>query len=368
MNLIDPSDKRRRLAAASPVPPRGIRPRDVWTVLWVTITVAAGLWFLYATQRIIIWVVAAAFFATVLTPLVTRLSRKMPKAVAVAAITLGFLLLVGIGGYIFGRPLAQQTIGFVRNLPETIKQAQRLPLVEDLTKRYDLEERVAKISKDLPKRAFSLSGPLLSAFRTAGNLVVALLTIFVLTIFLLIYGPSFVDSGLGLIGDPDKRETARETAAKVGRVFTGWLAGNALTSIIATIASFFTLLIAGLPYAGLLALWVGITDLLPLIGATLGAIPAVTIAFIHSVPAGIGVLIYFLVYQQFENHVLQPAVYGRTIRINPFVVLISVLAGVELAGILGALFAIPTAGAIQILVAEATELRRLRRFVPADKA
>lgn len=363
--MINPSDKRHRPAPA-PAQPARIRPRDVWTVWWVTILVIAGLWLLRQTQRIIVWVLVAAFFATVLTPLVKRLSRKMRRSAAVAVVTMGFLLLVGTGGYVFGRPLVQQTVGFVTNLPQTIQQAQRVPVIKDLSKRFDLQARVRSISTDLPKRAFSLSGPLLSAFKTAGSLAIALLTVFVFTIFLLIYGPSFVESGLALIGDSEKRTSARETAEEVGRMFTGWLAGNVLTSTLATIASLIAFLIAGLPYAVLLSLWVGITDLLPLIGATMGAIPAVVIGFIHSVPSGIAMVIYFLIYQQFENHVLQPAVYGRTIRINPFVVLVSVLVGVELAGFLGALFAIPVAGAIQILAVEAVGIRRRRRFLGPD--
>jgi predicted PurR-regulated permease PerM len=100
----------------------------------------------------------------------------------------------------------------------------------------------------------------------------------------------------------------------------------------------------------LLGLWVAIADLIPLVGASLGALPAMIVAFIHSVPAGVIVTLYFIAYQQIENHVLQPFVYGRTIQLNPFVVLLSVIVGVELAGFLGALFALPVAGAVQVIL------------------
>jgi predicted PurR-regulated permease PerM len=108
----------------------------------------------------------------------------------------------------------------------------------------------------------------------------------------------------------------------------------------------------GLPYAFLLALWVGIADLIPLVGATLGALPAIIVGFLHSTPAGIVMVVFFVVYQQFENHLLQPIVYGRTIRLNPFLVLLAVIVGVELAGFLGALLALPVAGVIQVVIEE----------------
>jgi predicted PurR-regulated permease PerM len=108
--------------------------------------------------------------------------------------------------------------------------------------------------------------------------------------------------------------------------------------------------IMGVPFALALGLLVAILDLVPLAGATIAAIVVGTVAFIHSVPAGIVVIVFFIVYQQIENHVLQPLVYGRTVQLSPLAVLVAVLVGASLAGILGALGAIPIAGAIQVLV------------------
>jgi predicted PurR-regulated permease PerM len=118
------------------------------------------------------------------------------------------------------------------------------------------------------------------------------------------------------------------------------------------------LLIVGVPYAVALGLVVAILDLIPLAGATLAGILLAIIAFIHSVPAGIVVVVYFIVYQQIENHFLQPVIYGRTVQLSPLVVLISVLVGAELAGILGALAAIPVAGAMQVVVVDWLRNRR----------
>lgn len=345
---------------------RGVRPRDVWTVLWVTLVFLAGLWLVHATSRILVWMLIAAFLATVLSPLVGRLARRVPRGLAVAAVVVGFLAITGAATYGFGRPLVEQSVHFAQNLPQTVESVKKVPFLRDLSERLNLEEKIGKNTSDLPKKVLAASGPVLSVFKTVGEVVVALLTIFVLTIFLLIYGPSFLRTGLELIGDPERRQTVSEVGGKVGRMFTGWVAGNVITSVIAAIASLVVFLVVGLPYAVLLALWVGLSDFMPLVGATLGAIPAIVIGFIHSVPAGIAVLVFFIVYQQIEDHVLQPAIYGRTVNVNPFVVLVAILIGVELAGFLGALFAISVAGAVQIVLAEVVDLRR-ERLMPSSR-
>ncbi len=112
------------------------------------------------------------------------------------------------------------------------------------------------------------------------------------------------------------------------------------------------------PYAIALGLIVGILDLIPLAGATIAAIIVGAVAFLHSVPAGIVVVVFFIVYQQVENHILQPVVYGRTVQLSPLAVLISVLIGAELAGVLGALAAIPVAGTLQVIFLDWLRHRR----------
>ncbi len=131
---------------------------------------------------------------------------------------------------------------------------------------------------------------------------------------------------------------------------TGYVGGNLLISVIAGLATWVMLSILGVPYAGVLALWVAFADLIPLVGATIGAIPTVAFAFLHSSAPASPPSIFFIAYQQFENHVLQVTVMSRTVNVNPLTVLVSVLVGVELFGLLGALLAIPAAGVIQVVV------------------
>ena len=141
---------------------------------------------------------------------------------------------------------------------------------------------------------------------------------------------------------------------------TGYISGNLLISVICGGLTFVVLLILGVPFAGLIALFVGLADLVPLVGATLGGAVGVLAGFLHSTTAGIVVLVFFVVYQQLENHLLQPLIFARTVKLNPLAVIIAILLGVELIGVLGALLAIPVAGMIQVVLRDVWDHRRGR--------
>jgi predicted PurR-regulated permease PerM len=338
-----------------------VRPRDVWTVVWVVLVSALCLFLLYQIRRVLLWLLIAVFFAAVLSPLVAFLERRrFRRGLAVAVVTLGLIVLLAGIGYAFARPLVSQAVEFAQNLPQTIDRIREAPLVKQLLERFNIQNRVDQVSADLPDKLVGLSGPILSVFKTIGELIIGGLSVLVLTVFLLLYGPRFVTSGLDLIGDPHTRARVQRIGSTSLRGVSGWVAGNVITSFLAALTSMGTFAILGLPYAVLLGLWVGVADLIPLVGATLGAIPAIIVAFLHSTTAGIVVVVFFVVYQQFENHVLQPAVYGKTIRLNPFVVLLAVLIGVELLGFVGALLALPVAGVVQEVVADVMRERRGR--------
>jgi predicted PurR-regulated permease PerM len=337
---------------ASKRPPRKVNPRDVWTILWVALLFAVTLFVLYEVRRVLVWIFVALFAASVLSPVVGLLVRRGVKRGLAVGLVIVALLVVGGGvTYAFVKPLVNESVKFADDLPSLVDDVRNAPVVKNILERFNVQDKVNAASADLPHRLIGLSGPILSAFKTVGELLIAALTIFVLTIFLLLYGPTFFEGLLAQIHDPDERTRVRELGSEMLRAVSGWVAGNVVTSIIAGVVSMIFFFIVGLPYVVLLSLWVGIADLIPLVGATLGAIPAIIVGFVNGVPTGIAVLVYFIVYQQLENHILQPYIYGRTIQLNPFVVLVSVLIGVELAGFLGALFALPVAGAVNVLVA-----------------
>jgi predicted PurR-regulated permease PerM len=141
---------------------------------------------------------------------------------------------------------------------------------------------------------------------------------------------------------------------------TGYISGNLLISFICGTLTFVVLLVLGVPFAGLIGLFVGIADLMPLVGATIGGVVAVAAGFIHSVTAGIVVLVFFVLYQQLENHLLQPLVFRRTVQLNPLTVIIAILIGVQLMGVLGALLGIPVASMIQVILRDVWDHRRGR--------
>ena len=152
---------------------------------------------------------------------------------------------------------------------------------------------------------------------------------------------------------PGRQATVTRVAGDVSQKVTGYMFGDLLTSLIAGIVVFVTLLILGVPFPLLWGLWVALVDFLPMIGGALAGIPTVLFAFIHGFTAGIVTAVVFAVYTQIENHVLNPVVMSKTVRINPLLVFIAVLVGASLGSLIGGIFggfvaallAIPTAGA-----------------------
>ena len=208
--------------------------------------------------------------------------------------------------------------------------------------------------------AQSLAKPALTVGKGAVSLMIELVTIFVLVLLLLLEGPKMWDWTLGQM-TPGRRATVTRIAGDVSGKVTGYMAGNLLTSLTAGTVVFVTLLILGVPFPLLWGLWVALVDFLPMIGGALAGIPTVLFAFIaRGSTAGIVTAVVFAVYTQIENHVLNPVVMSKTVRINPLLVFIAVLAGASLGSLIGGIFggfvaallAIPTAGALQVLVKE----------------
>jgi predicted PurR-regulated permease PerM len=192
------------------------------------------------------------------------------------------------------------------------------------------------------------------------NIVLGSITITFLTFFMLVEGPAWVERIYGLI-PAESQARWRGVGRDIYRQIGGYVTGNLLISLIAGTLTTFVLLALGVPFAVALGLIVAILDLVPLAGATIAAIIIASVAFLHSIPAGIIVVVFFVIYQQVENHVLQPLVYHRTVALSPLVILISVLIGAEVAGVLGALGAIPAAGAVQVIIADFLRERRERK-------
>lgn len=319
---------------------------------------AAGA--LLALSRVLAYLVIALFLTTVLTPAVDFFQHRSNVRRAIATILVFLIGLAALSGllYAFISPLVDQGTEFADDLPTLLEQAEEgRGKGGELAKRFKVQDYVRENQDQIRESVSNLGTPALGVARSFFNGVVSALTILVLTFLLLLEGPSLSKGVLNLF--PSRpRERIRRVATDAGRAVSGYMTGNLLISVVAGIAAYIFLRVAGVPYAEVLALWVAFADLIPLIGATLGAVPTIAFSFLHSNAAGIAGVIFFILYQQFENNVLQVTVMSRTVNINPLGILISVLIGVELFGLLGALLAIPAAGVVQVIVRDLWDSRR----------
>jgi predicted PurR-regulated permease PerM len=341
----------------SPLVPDGRSDHPVpWRTIVASVLVVAvaylGFQLLRELTRIIAWLFVAGFFAIVLTPAVDSLQRRfhLRRGLATAIVFVAGLALIGGMLYAFIRPVVDQVSSFVDSLPKLVDDAQHgRGWVGHLVDRYNLDSWVEDNRSRLQHSLSSAGQPALTAVRSFFATVLAFVTIIVLTILMLLRGPEITSGTLQLV-PPKHRERVRLVAADAAKAVSGYMLGNFLISLIAGASTYVVLKLSGVEYAEVLALWVSFADLIPMVGATLGAIPTIGLAFLHSTTAGIIAAVFYVVYQQFENHVLQVAIMARTVDVNPLTVLISVLAGVELFGFLGALLAIPVAGVLQVIV------------------
>lgn len=311
-------------------------------------------------RRVLVWIVIALFFAVALYPAVNWVERRVPPRRRAVATLLVFLaaviVIVGLVA-LFVTPLVREASQLAGRLPSMIEDARngRGPVGEILS-RFHVLEYLQRNRARITKIGSGLGAPVLHYLGVAATGVVGAVTVFVLSYLMVLEGPIVVEGTLALLPESRARHV-RHVGADCAKTVTGYLTGNLLISVICGLLTWIVLLIVGVPFAGLIALFVAVADLIPLIGATLGAVVAVVPAFVHSLTAGIVVLVFFIVYQQAENHLLQPVILSRTVKLNPLTVLISILVAVELAGILGALLAIPIAGVIQVIVRDVWSTR-----------
>jgi predicted PurR-regulated permease PerM len=339
------------------------RPVPVKTILVTIGLVLATLGVLYLVRvlaRIEMLLLVAGIFAVVLTPLVELVHARahIKRGLAAGLVFVGGIVVVGAMLFMIIKPLVTESRKFADNFPTYLSDAQKgRGALGGLVKRYDLEKRYED-NKAAIENAFKNAGSrAVSYIGKAFSGVVTMLTILVLSFMMLLYGPELTRSALAAV-PPNRRERVRAVAADCSRAVTGYVSGNLLISFIAGVLTYIALWILGVPFKEVLALWVAFADLIPLVGATLGAIPTIAVAFLHSVPAGIGVVIFYIVYQQIENHFLQPVIMARTVQINQLFVLVSVLIGVELAGFVGAILAIPLAGVVAVIVRDLWDHRK----------
>jgi predicted PurR-regulated permease PerM len=353
---------------ASPERTVVLRPRTILTVLGLTLLVAVLLLMSWQARSVLTWVLISIFLAMALNPAVELFVRRGLSR-GRAAVLVVVLALLAIGGlaYLLIPPLVRQITDFADAVPGLIDDLTRGegPL-GFLQREYRIVDRVREaIEQEGVGGVLGFTQPALSAARSVLTAVVGVVTVTFLTMFMLIDGRRLLRVFLDLV--PERARPRWERASSgIYRVVSGYVTGNIVISIIAGLVATPVIYGLGVPFAVTLGVVVALFDLVPLAGATIAAVVVVLVAvategWVIALILGI----FFLVYQQFENHVLQPLIYGRTVAISPVIVLAAVLIGADIAGVLGALGAIPVAGSIQVIAGEILSARRERSLAQA---
>jgi predicted PurR-regulated permease PerM len=331
-----------------------------------TVGVVAGTYLLglivYRLRDLLLLMLVGGFVALLLNPLVLFAQRLglRRRGAAVGVVALVSLAIFAGLAFAFGYPLVRSLTHLANTLPSYVKQAQAgTGWIGHLLRQYHVDEWVTKNSTKLVSIAQGLSKPALALGKGAASMLVMLLMVFTFVVLLLMEAPKLRTVVLEALS-PARAERLARLSAQVRRSATGYMVGNLATSLIAGVVVFVTLAILGVPFALLFALWVALVDFLPTIGGALAGIPTVLFAFGHSVGAGVTTFVVFMIYTQLENHVLNPVIMAKSVKINPLAVFLAVLVGAEVGnwiggifgGFVGVLLAVPLAATAHVIARE----------------
>ena len=337
-----------------------ISNKTIIRVLSITLLFVIAVMLVVEVAQALLLIFTAFFLAVALSPAVNYLAKHMPwksRGLATASVFIVVIGLISVLAASLLPPIIRQTDQLIDQVPQYIEQITETegPLA-GFIERYDLDERGDELFDEVVEGVTGAGEPIANFVSRVSTSVVSVLTVLVLTFFMLIEGPRWVRRFWSVQTGPNV-DRRKRLARKMYRVVTGFVNGQLLIAAINALAIAIILLIMGIPFALSLAAIVGILGLIPIIGATLGAVIVVVAGLFDSVLTAVILAIYFIVYQQIENNVIQPAIQSRSLGMSPLLILISVLIGLNLAGILGGLVAIPIAGSIQVLILDIIEHR-----------
>jgi predicted PurR-regulated permease PerM len=340
-----PADDTRTIRLASP------SLRSVVRFLLIFVTCGIALYLAWRVRGVIRLVAISVFFALTLMPIVDAASNRtrVPRALVILAVFVLLIAGVALVGYVVAPSLVKEVGQLSHNAPRYAAELRHNATFRHYDDRYHISTKLVHDARGLPQLLGHLVGPLKDVTVQAFSFIGQLVTVLAIAFLLVLHGREYVNMGLSLTGAREQRY--RRLIIDINKAVAGYMLGNVIISVLATVATWIVLSILGVPYALSLAFVVGFFDLIPLVGATLGAIVVAFATLTVGFPtATIVWLAFIIVWQRFEDYVVQPLVYGKALRVNPIVTIVSVLAGASLLGILGALLAIPTAAAIQIVL------------------
>jgi predicted PurR-regulated permease PerM len=328
-----------------------VSSRLIAKVVLVACAVLAALYLAYLIRTVIFLVLIAIFFALALAPAVNWLDqRKVPRWIAILLVYLSIAAAIVGVGLLLVTPIVKGVDKLSHDLPGYIDDLKKNPTFRKYNQKYHIVPKLKKQAEQLPSKLGDAVGTLRDVTVGVFNRIVELFSILVITFLLLLDGPRIMEFFYKQMSD-QREARLRSVASDISDAISGYVFGNFVISVIAGTVTYITLYLIGVPFALPLAVLFGFFDLIPLVGATLGAIlVGIVVAFVNF-PTGVIVwAVVQIAYQQVENNLLQPVVYGKAVQLHPLVVIVAVLIGAALLGVLGVLLAIPAAAAIQSVV------------------
>ena len=319
-------------------------------IVAIVVACAIGLYLTWRLRDVLRLVVISLFLGLALLPLVDAIDARVrvPRAAVILALYAALAGGVVVVGAVVVPSMVKQVQRLSREAPHYVDDLRRNSTFRRYDDRYHIAAKLQADAHGLPDQLRRATGPLQDVTVKAFGVIGQLVTVLSVAFLLMLNGRRYVNMALRLTGDREARY--RRLIVDVNRAVARYMLGNVAISLLATVATWLVLTILGVPYALSLGIVVGFFDLIPLVGATIGAIVVALATLTVDFPTATLVWVAFVIlYQRFENYLVQPFVYGRSLDVNPLVTILGVLAGASLLGILGALLAIPIAAGFQIV-------------------
>jgi len=323
----------------------------VLRIVLIVVGCAIALYLLWRVRTVVRLAGISVFLALALFPVVDSLDRhsRVPRAVIILTVFVALITSVVVVGAVVVPSMVKEVGQLSNDAPRYARDLRTNSTFRHYDNRYHISAKLVQDARRLPQSLAHLAGPLKDVTVSAFSLIGQLITVLAVTFLLVLHGRQYLNMALSLTGAREERY--RSLVLEIEQAVAKYVLGNIAISGLATVATWIVLSILGVPYALSLGFVVGFFDLIPLVGATLGAIVVALATLTVNFPLATIIWIAFIIlWQRFEDYVIQPLVYGRALHVNPLVTIVAVLAGAQLLGILGALIAIPTAAAIQIII------------------
>ncbi|GAA4213617.1 AI-2E family transporter [Microbispora amethystogenes] len=307
----------------------------------------------------LVLIVVSLFLAIGLNPAVEALQRRnLSRRVAITIVFGSVIAFFVAFGLAVVPPLTEQTTGFFGHLPEYVQQLQNHPLIRSVDERYQVLDKLQQyVTGD--KLATQMFGGLLGVASILISALFSGFTLLILTLYFLGSLNSIKETAYRFV--PRSRRTrVRLLGDEIINQIGGYVAGNLIISLIAGVVTFLFLSMLKVPYALALAIFVAVTDLIPLAGAVIGAVVASGVGFLVSVQVGVACTVFFIIYQQVENYWISPKVFKSSVDVPPVATIVGALLGGALLGIVGALLGIPLAAALLLIAREVVMPRQDR--------